>query len=322
MRFYCKIIEYGGFIMLLTKKQQEDMARQVALKSRDIDICMFNALDDYLPKEMLLDCLMMYQNSDGGFGHGLHIDNYNTNSSVYQVYEAFRLLDMLGFDSSCEHELYDHIINKACNYLFNRVPLVNNKWNPNAKTNNNFAHSHEYEYNKENEELFGYHPTVALLGYTLVFTKKTKVYYKKALALIEAILKDFYKKEEFTKYELISFNSLLESLKKANELEGEWKKIEDKLIEVCKKVVSTDFDDIYKNLPLDIAFALDDPLLNKLKDEQLDYLIMHIAPHGMWDYKGSWGYNKYAEEDSAKLKWIGHGTVNNYFLLKKYGRLE
>ena len=79
--------------MILTKKQQEDMSRQVGLKSRDIDICLFNSLDGSLPKDMLLDCLMMYQNNDGGFGHGLHIDNYNVNSSIYQVYEAFRLLE-------------------------------------------------------------------------------------------------------------------------------------------------------------------------------------------------------------------------------------
>jgi hypothetical protein len=98
---------------LLTKQKQDDMARQVSLKSRDIDICIFSALEGSLPKEMLLDCLMLYVNNDGGFGHGLYIDNYNVNSSVYQVYEAFRLLDMLDFDSSCQNELYDEIINKA-----------------------------------------------------------------------------------------------------------------------------------------------------------------------------------------------------------------
>ena len=187
-------------MILLTKKQQDDMQRQVGLKSRDIDICTFNALEGSLPKDMLLDCLMMYQNNDGGFGHGLHIDNYNVNSSVYQVYEAFRLLDMLDFDSSCDHELYDHIINKACNYLYNRIPLINGKWNPNAKTNNDYAHSSEFTCNKENEELFGYHPTAALFGYTLVLCKTTKPYYKKALKNIELLLKDFYKLEDLTKY--------------------------------------------------------------------------------------------------------------------------
>ncbi len=307
---------------LLTKQKQDDMARQVSLKSRDIDICIFSALDGSLPKEMLLDCLMLYVNNDGGFGHGLYIDNYNVNSSVYQVYEAFRLLDMLDFDSSCQNELYDEIINKACNYLYNRVPPVKGIWNPNTKSNNDYAHSKEFEYNEENKKLFGLHPTAALLGYTLLFVKPTKAYYKKALATLPLILKEFYAKEEFTKYELISFNSLLNSLRKCNLLLEDQKKIEEKLTEYVKKNISNDFKNKKANRPLEVALYLEDSAFDDLKNQELDYLIDSIAPHGMWDYNESWGYDKYAEEDSAKLKWIGAGTVNNYFLLKKYGRLE
>ena len=307
---------------LLTKQKQDDMARQVSLKSRDIDICIFSALDGSLPKEMLLDCLMLYVNNDGGFGHGLYIDNYNVNSSVYQVYEAFRLLDMLDFDSSCQNELYDQIINKACNYLYNRVPPVKGIWNPNTKSNNDYAHSKEFEYNEENKKLFGLHPTAALLGYTLLFVKPTKAYYKKALATLPLILKEFYDKEEFTKYELISFNSLLNSLRKCNLLLEDQKKMEEKLTEYVKKNISNDFKNKKANRPLEVALYLEDSAFDDLKNQELDYLIDSIAPHGMWDYNESWGYDKYAEEDSAKLKWIGAGTVNNYFLLKKYGRLE
>ena len=307
---------------LLTKQKQDDMARQVSLKSRDIDICIFSALEGSLPKEMLLDCLMLYVNNDGGFGHGLYIDNYNVNSSVYQVYEAFRLLDMLDFDSSCQNELYDQIINKACNYLYNRVPPVKGIWNPNTKSNNDYAHSKEFEYNEENKKLFGLHPTAALLGYTLLFVKPTKAYYKKALATLPLILKEFYAKEEFTKYELISFNSLLNSLRKCNLLLEDQKKIEEKLTEYVKKNISNDFKNKKANRPLEVALYLEDSAFDDLKNQELDYLIDSIAPHGMWDYNESWGYDKYAEEDSAKLKWIGAGTVNNYFLLKKYGRLE
>ena len=307
---------------LLTKQKQDDMARQVSLKSRDIDICIFSALEGSLPKEMLLDCLMLYVNNDGGFGHGLYIDNYNVNSIVYQVYEAFRLLDMLDFDSSCQNELYDQIINKACNYLYNRVPPVKGIWNPNTKSNNDYAHSKEFEYNEENKKLFGLHPTAALLGYTLLFVKPTKAYYKKALATLPLILKEFYAKEEFTKYELISFNSLLNSLRKCNLLLEDQKKIEEKLTEYVKKNISSDYSNKSANRPLEVALYLEASAFDEAKNQELDYLIDSIAPHGMWDYNESWGYDKYAEEDSAKLKWIGAGTVNNYFLLKKYGRLE
>ena len=307
---------------LLTKAEQNDMGRQVSIKSRDIDICLYNALDGSLPKDMLLDCLMLYQNKDGGFGHGLYIDNYNVNSSPYQIYEAFRLMDLLDFDSSCENELYDEIVNRACNYLYNRIPPINGLWDPNVKTNNDYAHSEEFEFCEENTKLFGMHPTIALLGYTLVFCKPTKAYYKKALKYLEPLLKKFYEKEELTKYEIISFNSLLHSLKKANLLVDDQNKIEEKLTAYVKKVISNEFDNVKAMRPLEVALYLDDSQFDDLKNQELDYLIGSIAKHGMWDHLGGWGYDKYAEEDSAKLKWIGAGTVNNYFLLKKYGRLE
>lgn len=307
---------------LLSKAEQLDMARQVSIKSRDIDICLFNALDGSLPREMLLDCLMLYQNKDGGFGHGLYIDNYNVNTSPYQIYEAFRLMDILDFDSSCDNELYDEIVNRACNYLYNRIPPLDGTWNPNVKSNNDYAHSEEFEYNDENTKLFGMHPTAALLGYTLVFCKPTKAYYKKALKYLDSLLKKFYLKEEFSKYELISFNSLLNSLKKTGLLKEDQVKIENKLTEYVKKVISNEFDNVKAFRPLEVALYLDDKAFDDLKNQELDYLLGSIAKHGMWDHLGGWGYDKYAEEDSAKLKWIGAGTVNNYFLLKKYGRLE
>ena len=54
---------------------------------------------------------------------------------------------MVDLDSSCEFEVYDQIVNKAMNYLYNRAEIVDNKWNPNVLSNNDFAHSIEFEYN-------------------------------------------------------------------------------------------------------------------------------------------------------------------------------
>jgi len=307
---------------LLTKSMQSDISRQMVFKARDIDMCLINALDESMPADYLLDCLMMYQNKDGGFGNGLHIDNYNPNSSVYQVYEAFRLLDMLGFDSNNTHELFDTIINKAGNYLYNREIMKDNKWNPNTKTNDDFAHSFEYSCNDENKALFGYHPTIAILGYTLVFFKPTKAYYKKALKFARDIIDAFYNIKSLTKQEFISFNSFLNSIKKANVFVDDISKIEEKLTKLAIDNISLDFDDINAIHPLDAALYLNDPILNEKKSLELDYIIDTIAPHGLWNHNGDWGYDKYAEADSAMLKWIGAQTVNNYYVLKLHNRIE
>ena len=53
--------------------------------------------------------------------------------------EAFRIIDMTGFNKDCKLELYTDITNKACNYLYNRCQIENNKWNPNVKSNDDFS---------------------------------------------------------------------------------------------------------------------------------------------------------------------------------------
>lgn len=307
---------------LLTKEMQAAISRQMYNMARDIDVAIYNALDNVMPNEYVIDGLMFYMGKDGGFQGGLHIDNYNTNSSVYQIYEAYRIMSMVGIDNSCEHEQFDYMINKSMNFLYNRAELKDNMWNPNVITNNSFAHHIIFEYNDENKKLFGYGPTAALLGYTLEFCKPTKAYYKKALKMIDIMLKDFYNKSELTKYEFIGFNSFLNSIRKLNLYTSELPKIEAKLTELALNQVSTDFNDLSAVLPLDCGMYLNDDKLNELIDKQLDYIIDSIASHGLWDYQGSWGYDKYAEEDSAKLKWVGAVSVNNYFILKKYGRIE
>lgn len=307
---------------LLTKSMQNDIARQMYNKARDIDVAVFNYLTDIMPKDFVLDALMFYTTKDGGFAGGLHIDNYNTHPSVYQVYEAYRIMEMADIDVHCEHELYESMISRSMNYLYNRAEIVDNRWNPNVESNNDFAHSMEFEYSEENRKLFGYAPTAAILGYTLNLCRPNKAYYKKALKMIEVMLKDFYDLNSLSKYEFISFNSFLNSIRKAKVYPQEQAKIEEKLTELARKSVSTDFEDYSAIHPLDCAMHLNDAELCRMREAQLDYIIDHIAPHGLWEYEGSWGYTKYAEEDSAKIKWIGAVSVNNYYLLKKYGRLE
>lgn len=306
---------------ILTNDIKDNIQRKVFNRGRDIDVALINVLFEDMPNDFILDCLMFYQNKDGGFGGGLYIDNYNPNSSVYQIYEAYRILDMAGFDSSCENELFDIIINKSMNYLYNRESVVKNRWNPNTKTNNDFAHSALFDYTQD-FVAFNYAPTAAILGYTFLYCKPTKAYYKKALKMTEIMIKDFKEMKSLNKLEFISFNIFLNCIKKCNLFVSEQQYIEEKLIRLAKEVVSLEFTNSSLVHPLDCALYLNDSELNELKNKQLDYIIDSIEPHGLWEKKDSWGHNKYAEEDSAKLKWIGAQSVNNVYILKLNNRVE
>ncbi len=304
---------------LLTKNMQEVIAKQIYNKARDIDVAVFNGLVEPEYKEFLLDCLFLYKNQDGGFGNGLEIDNYNTNSSVYQTYEALRLLNMVGIDSSCQNELLNEIMQKCGNYLFNRCKIVDGMWNPVEKSNNDFAHSMEYHYSDDALNIWKFHPTAAILGYILELTNPNKVYYKKAIKQLGYVFSYYKDLECASMYDLISLNSLIGSLKHVKLYPLEVKMLEEKLINFVEDKVKMDtcFDiaSVLTNVevPSNLYEALD-----KCLDEKID----SIKSHGLWEYKKDWGTDKYAEFDSAKLKWIGATSVNEYYLLMHYNRLE
>lgn len=304
---------------LLSKKAQDDIANQMCQKARDIDICLFNIIDGTMPKELLLDCLMLYETKDG-FGHGLYIDNYNTNSSVYQIYYVLYLLDLVGFDSSSTEDLYYTITNKCFNYLYNRAEMKDGIWNPNVESNDSFAHSMKFSYTKDFKNTFGIAPTPAIVGYTLTLCDKNKAYYKKAYRMINQIIDYFNNQDNLKEDEYISFASFFNSLKNANIKIDNLDSLIDKLAEKYISNYTKDFNDFYKAKPFDVLLNIEKG--NELKDLEADYLISNIKSFGLWDYNGSWGWDKYPEFDSASLKWIGHITAINYFYLKKYGRLE
>lgn len=287
--------------------------RQMFNKARDIDVAIFNGLVDEDSKDFVLDCLTLYVNKDGGFGNALEIDNYNTNSSVYQTYEALRIMDMVGFDSKSENPMLEEIVNRIGNYLFNRNSLVNGLWNPNVKTNDDFAHNLIYSYT----EKFDAHPTAAILGYLVNLVKPSKVYYKKSLAAINDVIKYMNNQEVLGLNELISFNSLLGSLKKANLLQNEQKLIENKLLAMADYYKDNENYSVIKMLS---NCSLDEHWQEVL-DGELDLLVDSRVSHGLWEHKGDWGTNKYAEYDSATLKWIGAESVNNFAILLKYNRV-
>lgn len=307
------------FMKTLTKEDILTIERQMYNKARDMDVAILNSLTEESSKEFVLDCLMMYMNRDGGFGNGLYIDSYNPNSSVYQTYEALRILDMLNFSSDCSLELFEEITNKAGNYLFNRCPLVDGAWNPTVKTNDDFAHSEEFNYYENFMPFWGYHPTAAILGFCLTLFKPTKAYYKKALKQLGYVFSYLETKDDFSYNEFISFNSLLGSLRKANVFKEEAEIIENKLKLAAKKHIhEPNF-----SAPSFLSNCQKlDPELQQAVEEKLDEIIDKRASHGLWEKETGWGSTRYPEADSAMLKWLGAKTVEVLALLEGYGRIE
>lgn len=302
----------------LTKDDMMDIERIMFNKARDIDVSIFNAILDDECKEFVLDSLMLYMTKDGGIGNALEIDNYNPNSSVYQTYEALRILSSLNFNKINDNELYLTLLNKIGNYLFNRTTLVDGFWNPLVPSNDNFAHSEKYNYTNNFFPIWRVHPTAAILGFIIELMPENKAYYKKALKQIGYVFAEIESDNSWNEYEFISYSYLLRSLKKVNIFESECEIIESKLISEAKKHL----DEANFNFPLYLMDIKVDAILEEKINQYLDNLINNRAVHGLWEHKESWGSNRYPEADSASLKWIGAESVWNIYLLNKYGRIE
>lgn len=311
---------------LIDKDTYKAIEKQMYNKARDIDCAMFNGMFGSMSKDFIIDCLLMFQNRDGGFGHQLESDNYNPDSTVYTTYEAFRLLFISGMDKSELTEDGLLMVNKAFNYLYNRNSLVSNKWVPVTEKNNQFAHAERFSYNEDNIKNFGYYPTASLFGFTLLYSDPNKPYYNKALKGARHAISDFLEFDNFSKEELLSFSILIGILEE-NKIEiDDLDKASVRLDKLALDMIQSDsnkWDLSISVLPLDIYayYKPKDNKLNELIELNLDYLIETIKPHGLWESNLKWN-NDYPEQTTALLKGMGLVTINNLYVLKKYKRIE
>ncbi len=305
-------------MLKLTKADMATIERQLYNKGRDIDVAIYNALFDPMYKEFIPDSLMLYMTKEGGMGNALEIDNYNPNASVYQTYEALRIFYDLSFTGNEENELYQHMMNKMCNYLYNRCPMTKGLWNPLVKTNDDYAHSNEYSYLEDPYPIWGVHPTAAIVGYILVLAPQNKAYYKKAEKQLPGLIAYFDEKEQWNSYDFISANALLGCLKKGNIYKEEVILLEKKILAEALRHLEDDSFEFAAYL----SHAFVNAQLQEKIDKDLDKLILSRKSHGLWENPKGWGTNRYAEADSAALKWLGAQTVKNLSLLKQYGRIE
>lgn len=305
-------------LSILTNNDFSNIERQMFNKARDVDVAVFNAITSELDKEFVLDSLMMYQNTDGGFGGGLFIDNYNPASSIYVTYEALRILYICGFDSLCSDELYTKLINKALNYIYNRNDLIKNKFKRNIKSNDNFAHSDFFSFNAIDNN---YYPSASIFALTLFLINPSKAYYKKAMNYLKIAINELLIQDSYNEYELISIGLIVEICSKLNLFEEEINKLNERankaVLEICSK------NDEWPNIKMPVVLALglkfnDD--VAKIFAENLDFIIDNRSSHGLWEPFHKWN-TSYPEEESAKLKWIGYISANYVYILKKYKKI-
>lgn len=140
--------------------------------------------------------LSVYQNEDGGFGHGLEEDCMNPNSSPMQVWRATVALREIGGLHNT-----DPMIREMLRYLEQTPDFDGKKWSNVIATNNDYPHAPWWTYPREpwrqetDDHLFGsrYNPTASLAGFVLRYAGAECAFGKTALRIAKEAVEDLFR---------------------------------------------------------------------------------------------------------------------------------
>lgn len=143
--------------------------------------------------EDVVKILSVYQNEDGGFGHALEADNWNTHSTPVTTWSATTYLREIGFPDCA-----DAMIQGILKYLDSGKDFAEGKWFNVVAGNNDYPHAIWWEC-KEAAGMPGDNPTVSLAGFILKFADKDSALYYKAQAIVKQAVEAFLENgsEEF-----------------------------------------------------------------------------------------------------------------------------
>lgn len=280
--------------------------------ARPLDEAVFEFFFNDGSKDEVVNQLRKYQNSDGGFGHGIEPDIRSSLSSPISTAYAIQYLEKLNLNYKAD------IIDKALKYFEITYKPDTQQWYSISSEITDSPHAPWWNFQEDtakSEENWG-NPTVEILGYLIKYGNSEK--YTKVFGKAVQRLKN---NENIETHELQCYYRLYKSLpKERKEL------IERELFIHIKKTVEIDTSKWqgYVTKPLTFVESVESLLFEEFSDLiqlELDMIIDSQGVNGEWNPSWEWGtYPEVWKE--VKVELSGLITVNNLILLNKFGRLD
>ena len=300
-----------------------DLARQfLKTRARAIDRALFEHRFAQTPTENVLVELVRYQNSDGGFGHGLEPDLRTPTSSALATAIGLQILKEL--DCPADHPM----VKQAVEFLMTTCSTATHVWRIIPTDANEYPHAPWWHDDGESLartfDSFRINPRAELVGLlhhyaSLVPARWLDEVTESTVACIETAEKLGAGGGD----DIVCAISLAETV----ELPGRAKtRLAARIRAVAPVVVSRDPQrwSSYCTPPLKLAPSphslVADLILEELQSH-LDYQIDHQAPQGTWEPTWSWGRLYPEVWEQARLEWRGKLTLDNLATLRAFGRV-
>jgi len=263
--------------------------------------------------------LKNYQNSDGGFGHGLEPDFRLPLSSPLATTVAFQHLNQLDREDE-----YEEMIRDGIRYFEESFDVKKGRWLAAPADINDYPHAPWWHYSDENggtpiDKYWG-NPTAEILAYMLKYRE-----YVNSLnvdELVDIAIERFVDKNKFeSEHEVYCYLKLYQQLP-----EEEAKKITVPLRNAIKCLACTNPCEWGRYVPKPLDFIKDPDESNfgideDILEDNLNFIVDRVTEDGA--LKPTWEWGQYDSEwERAKDEWTGWLTLRGLITLDKFGRID
>lgn len=306
--------------MKLGKKGFMKVCETIESLARPLDIGVYESYFHNASEKNILSALLSYQNTDGGYGHGLEGDFLMPLSSPMATSIAFQYL--ISIKSQTNATL--SAIQAAIRYFENTFVPERNGWFAVRKEVNEYPHAPWWAYDDPIKKCpidasWG-NPSAEIIGYLYKFKEYASILDVSGLmSFASAYLNSLKRYESF--HEMFCYKRLYDIV--SYEYRAA---IKDTLSKAITSVVCTDVGkwDMYNAKPLDFFhtpqkeyFGID---IRSIHDN-LDYLIKRLeAYNGIFP---NWEWGMYDDEwKNAKMRWTGLLSLKALKTLDAFGRID
>ena len=302
----------------LTQAQINQTLDYVENNCRKLELARLKSLLKKGSSDRVVEELDKFQNSDGGFGHGLEPDFQMPDSSPMATTIGFQIMEEIRW-VNC-YTLFE----KGLEYFENSYNEADNRWFAVSEKVNDFPHAPWWQFDC-NEKMtridnsWG-NPSAEILAYLIrhyEFIKKVDI-----AKILDAAIDNLEAQQSFSaEHEIYCYLKLFDNI----DIVGK-QRLFPLLERAMHELIEYDQDrwNIYVPRPMDFVSSPKSeffPIVEEYFDDALDYIIDSFDEEKLWDPNWEWG--QYPEAwIKAKEEWKGIIAVKNIKLLKNFDRIE
>lgn len=288
--------------------------------ARELELAIWKALFEGGESRAVADALLFYQNDDGGFGHGVDMDNWNPNSVPYNCLFVLEQLRMVGFEDM-SHSVFAGIKK----YLNATGP---EQWHFTIPSNQDYPHAVFHSYGEEYNKVESIGIIIGLSAFVIEYCRELPVY-EKVLGILDEYISKF-QNDNLGDMGPSGYITLISAMKKVGLSGYDYNALEERLSKVVNNTIQRNPVQWqqYGYRPSEFIKSKDSQFYKENEDiveQELDFLVDTLPENDIWPVSWSWFQEGkvYPKEEAISLRVSqARKGIEKMIFLKAFGRVH